>query len=145
MKVQNKTIKELAYYFDQEFQKRLSVIALPDGGLLYKDFLIKRLPNENWGVYNTNNKDLVNQYYLKSCALLAAKFYSHRQFNQCSEVKILDNGYWSNHTDMLIFKNMLTDVTDDKYHILMTRYDESNTKSVMYRSRISKLFKHTFI
>lgn len=143
--MKNKTIKELASYFDQELQSILPIAILPDGSLGYKNFLVKQLPNKNWGVFNIKNKDLINQYYLKSCALMAAKFYNNRQFTKCQEVKLLDNSYWSNYSDSVIFKNNINKVSNDKNSILLTRLEESSSQAELYKQRISLLFKWTFV
>lgn len=138
-------IKELADYFDQELQTKLPIKILPNDALGYNNFLIKRLSNGNWGVFNALNKDLINQYYLKSCALMAAKFYSHRQHIKCHEIKDLDNNYWSNYSDSLIFKNIIKTAPDEKYLIILTRLEESTNQSDYYKKIISRLFKHTFV
>jgi hypothetical protein len=145
MKKRTKTIKELAKYFDEELQSSLPITILPNGALGYKNFLVKQLPNSNWGVFNVGNTDLVNQYYLKSCALMAAKFYNHKQVVKCYEVKDLDDGYWSNYSDSIIFKNNLVKVNDDKYQILLTRLEESSYQAKLYQNKISVLFKWTFV
>ena len=144
MKNKSKTVKELANYFDQELQSLLPISILPNGALAYKNFLVKQLPTGNWGVFNIKNKDLVNQYYLKSCALMAAKFYNHRQFIKCNEVKALDNSYWSNYSDTVVFKSNINKVSDEKFLILLTRLEESLNQAELYKQRISLLFKWTF-
>lgn len=140
-----KQIKDLAYYFDKELQRQLPISLLPNGSLVYEDFLVKQLYNGNWGLYNIKSKDLINQYYLKSCALIAAKSYSNRQFKRCSEIKELDNGYWSNYSDTMIFKRNLTSVSSDRFTILETRLEESTHQSTVYKHKIYSLFKLTFI
>lgn len=145
MKNQTKIIKELATYFDQELQRKIPITVLPTGGLVYKNFLVKQLTNGNWGVFNIDNKDLINQYYLKSCALMSAKFYNNKQYNSCSEIKELDNGYWSNFCDTLIFTNNIKTVAEDKYLILLTRLEESNYQTDYFKERISVLFKLAFV
>lgn len=139
------SIKDLASYFDSELQKTIPVYVLPNGSLLYKNFLIKQLKNQNWGVFNTKNKDLINQYHLKSCALIAANAYHRRLFNKCSEIKELDRNYWSNHINFLISKNNLKSSSDEKYSILITKLEECDYKSSLYKNKISKLFKNTFV
>ena len=116
MKKKKAVIKELAAYFDQELQANLPITILPNGALGYKNFLVKQLPNKNWGVFNVANHDLVNQYYLKTCALMSAKFYNHRQIDKCHEIKDLDNRYWSNYTDAMMFKHNIEKVNSITYY-----------------------------
>jgi hypothetical protein len=137
-------ISELAKYFDQELQRTLPIVILPNGSLGYHNFLIKKLPSNRWGVFNVKSKELINEYYLKSCALMSAKFYNHYQFNLCHEVKDLDNKYWSHYSDNLVFKMNIENAPDEKYAILEARLSESSHKSAHYQKRISQLFKTTF-
>lgn len=141
-----KSFKELASYFDQELQTSLPISVLPDGSLLYKDFLVKQLDNKYWGVYNIKSKDLINEYYLKSCALMAAKEYFHRQYEKYQNIKMLDNKYASVSTDAVVFKNNISLVTDDdKYQVMLTRLEESNALSHYYQQLIFRLFRQSFI
>jgi hypothetical protein len=137
-------IKELASYFDKELQKRIPLTILPTGGLVYQNYLVKRLENDNWGVFNIHNKDMKNQYYTRSCALMAAKFYSHRAFTKSDEVKDLDDNYWSNYSDSLIFKHNLSSAPSTTYPIILTRLEESQHLSSFYRAKIFIMFRHTF-
>lgn len=137
-------ISELAKYFDQELQRTLPITILPNGALGYHNFLIKKIPNNNWGVFNVNNKELINQYYLKSCALMAAKFYNHNQFHLCHEVKDLDNKYCVHHTNSIMFKFNIENASDEKYSILETRLHESLHKATHFKKRISMLFNSSF-
>lgn len=145
-KQQSKVIKEFADYFDQELQTTLPISVLPDGSLLYKNLLVKQLDNTYWGVYNITSKDLINEYFLKSCALLAAKEYNQRQYEKYHSVKLLDSKYASATNDVTVFKNNISLVTDDeKYQIMLTRLEESNTLSHQYQQLILKLFRQSFI
>jgi hypothetical protein len=145
-KQQTKIIKEFAKYFDQELQTTLPISVLPDGSLLYKDFLIKQLDNTYWGVYNTVSKDLINEYFLKSCALIAAKEYNNRHYEKYQSVKLLDNKYASVSTDTIFFKHNIELVADnDKYQIMLTRLEESITLSQCYQKMILRLFRQSFI
>lgn len=145
-KQQTKIIKEFAGYFDQELQTTLPISVLPDGSLLYKDFLVKQLDNTYWGVYNILSKDFVNEYFLKSCALIAAKDYNNRHYEKYHSVKLLDSKYASVTNDATVFKNNIDLVTDDeKYHILLTRLEESNALSQYYKQIILRLFRQSFI
>jgi hypothetical protein len=139
-------IKEFANYFDQELQTTLPISVLPDGSLLYKDFLVKQLDNTYWGVYNILSRDLINEYFLKSCALMAAKEYNYRHYEKYQTVKLLDSKYASATNDVNVFKHNIGLVTDnEKYEIMLTRLEESNTLSQQYRHMILKLFRQSFI
>ena len=145
MKNSKKTIRELAQYFDQELQTKLPITILPNGALVYKDYLVKQLPNNNWGVFNIMNKDLKDQFHLKSCALIAAKAYTHRYFYKCNEIKDLDNSYWANYSDFVVYKNIINKSSDEQYPILLTRLEESDYRANKVKNKISKLFKHPFV
>lgn len=146
MKKQTKLIKEFANYFDQELQTTLPINVLPDGSLIYKDFLVKQLDNTYWGVYNMLSKDLINEYFLKSCALIAAKEYNNRHYEKYHEVKLLDSKYASVTNDTTVFKHNIELVSDDeKYHIMLTRLEESVSLSQYYRQLILRLFRQSFI
>ena len=145
-KQKSKIIKEFAEYFDQELQATLPISILPNGSLAYNDLLVKQLDNGGWGVYNMISKDLINEYFLKSCALVAAKEYYHRQYAKYHNVKLLDNKYASATTNATVLKNNIELVTDtEKYHILLTRLDESQNISQYYQKLILRLFRQTFI
>lgn len=144
MKPKSTTIKDLASYFDQELNKYLPISILPNGALGYKNFLVKQLHSGNWGVFNVQNKDMINEYHLKSCGLMAAKFYNQRFFNSCSEVKDLDNSYWRNYNDYVIFNQLLKNDPTDNFPVLLTRMEECYNRSEFFKHRISSLFKATF-
>lgn len=142
----SKIIKEFADYFDQELHATLPVSILPDGSLLYKNLLVKQLDNLYWGLYNTVSKDLINEYFLKSCALIAAKEYYIRQYARYQEVKLLDTKYASASSDTLVFKHNIAIVSDnEKYEILLTRLEESQSISERYKQIILRLFRQSFI
>lgn len=146
MKKHNNIINQFATYFDQELQTTLPISILPDKSLLYKNFLVKQNDQLSWELYNLNSKDLVNDYYSKSCALVAAKAYYHRHYNQYYEINDLDRMYqlWYNQT--LFFKHSIDQTTDyDRYEVLLTRLEESNAKSEYFRNMILRLFRHSFI
>ena len=139
-------IKEIASYFDQELQTTLPLSILPDGSLVYKNFLVKQLDNMNWGMYNISSKDLINQYHLKSSALIASKAYNHRHYEKYYEINNLDRKYAVLSNDTAIFKNNIDLVTDtEKYEILLTKLEESTTQFHYYQTLILRLFRQTFI
>lgn len=142
----NKAIKELAGYFDKELQAHLPVTVLPNGVIVYKDYYVKQTSNGNWGMFRISNKELVNQYFLKSCALMAAKAYHTINLEKYNEIKQLDNKYWANHSDSIIFKNNLKLAKDfEKYQVLLTRYEYCEQQAREYKEQISRMFRWSFV
>lgn len=141
-----KAIKELAGYFDNELQSHLPISLLPNGVLAYKNYYVKQLKNGNWGLFALDSKDLVEQFFLRSCALMAAKAHYAVNMEKFLEIKRLDNRYWSNYTDSEIFKHNLKSVKDfDRYEILLTKLVNSNELAKYYKEAISTMFKWTFV
>ena len=62
------------------------------------------------------------------------------------EIKRLDNRYWANFTDSLIYgKNMKTAKDFDKYQVLLTRYEHSAFLTEHFKEEISRMFKWSFV
>jgi hypothetical protein len=145
-KPHSKIIKEFAAYFDQELQTTLPISVLPNGSLVYKNFLVTQLDNQRWGLYNMITKELVNDYFLKSASLIAAKAYQNRHYNQYYEINDLDRMYKISVNDSVVFQHVIDNTTDsEKYHITLTRLEESNAQSQYYRQMILRLFRLSFI
>lgn len=141
-----KLIKELAQQFESEINSSLPVAVLSNGNMIYKDYLVKQLANGNWGIINIKNKDLVEQYFLKTCALMAAKAYSSINMTKFVEIKELDNKYWANYSDSVIYKtNIKTAKEYERYLVLLTKLEESNRKTRFYKDEISRMFKWSFV
>lgn len=146
MKIKSKIIKEFATYFDQELQTSLPISVLPDGSLVYKNFIVIQLANQNWGLYNTDSKDLIKEYFLKSSSLMAAKAYCDRHYNKYYEINDLDRLYKISINNLNIFQHQVNNTTDsEKYHITLTRLEESSAQSTHYRKLILRLFRQAFI
>jgi hypothetical protein len=145
-KPKTKTIKELAGAFDQQLQAKLPITQLPNGSIVYKDFLVKEIANGNWGVFNIKNKDLIEQFFLKTCALMAAKAYNNTQLEKYFEIKRLDNRYWASHCDTMIYRNNIKTAKDfDRYLILLNKLEHSDAQAKHYQDAISQMFKWSFV
>lgn len=145
-KINKIKVKQLAEQFQEELDRKLPVTVLPDGGIVYKDYLIKQSKNEMWVLYNYKHGNLIDQFFLKTCALMAAKAYSHTKLEQFFEIKRLDNRFWANHSDTQVFKhNIKTAKEYERYLILLNRLEESTVKEQFYKEEISKMFKWTFV
>lgn len=144
--LRDKTIKDLAEQFTNELDQQLSIAVMPNGSAVYKDYVIKQNSNGNWGLYDANSKDLVNQYYLKTCALLAAKAYSSVNMEKYIEVKRLDNQYWASYCDYQVYKkNIKTAKEFERYLILLNKLEDSKRRSEHFKEEISRMFKWSFV
>lgn len=138
-------IKELAKYFDLELQRYLPILILPDNELSYKKYIIKQLPNENWAVINSLNLDIIEEYFLKSCALMGVRYYDLCNLQKCSIIKDLDRLYWNKHTDTIIFNHLLFATKDKiKRDILANKLENSELAASHYQHRISNMLRWTF-
>lgn len=139
-------IKELAKEFSTELEKQLPLTILPNGGIIYKKFLVKQTKEGNWAVYNYADRNLVEQYFLKTCALMAAKAYNNVQLDKFHEIKRLDNCFWANHSDTQVYKRNIKLTKDfNRYLILLNKLEESELKETHYKEEISKMFKWSFV
>lgn len=139
-------VKELANEFDKELNSKLAIKVLPNGAVVYKDYIVKHLANGNWGVYNIHNKELVSEFFLKSCALMAAKAYYHVQLEKYFEIKRLDNRYWSSHCDAMVYKHNIKTAKDfERYLILLNKLEDSTVQEAFYKEEISRMFRWAFV
>ena len=140
-----KVIKELAAHFEEDLKKSLPIVVHPNGIITYENYGVVKLPSENWGLYNLHSKDLVNEFYLKTCAIMAAKAYDSTRIEKFFEIKRLDNRYWAHFCDNQIYRQNITKAKEfSRYLVLLNKLEDSQAKADYYRSEISRMFKHTF-
>ena len=141
----NQLFNKFTEYFEQELDDNLPVLILPDKSLMYKKYLIKLIKNNNWGVFDINSGDLIEQYYLKSCALIAANAYFQLNFEKFNLIKQLDNQYWSNYFNIKVLENSIKSIKDkDRYLILLDKLENSDAHINYCKNTISKTFRQTF-
>jgi len=141
-----KTIKKLAEQFEEDLNKTLPVTVRQDGSIVFKNYYIKQNKMGNWVVYHLNTRELIDQFFLKSCALMAAKAYDRVDIVKYRRIKTLDNKYWANYSDTLIFERNIKTVKDfERYCILLTRLEQSRDLSKHFRDEISRMFKWSFV
>ena len=150
MKKQNKSkpkaVKELASQFEEELNKSLPISVLPDGSISYKEFNIKRNDIGNWVIYNKNSRVIIEEFYLKTTALMAAKAYSKVNLNKFFEIKHLDNKYWASYSDNQIYKHNIKKAKDyEKYLVLLNRIEHSQERADYFKDKISTMFKWSFV
>jgi len=141
-----KELKELAGAFNDELASSLPISVLPNGIIAYKTYIIKQTPNNNWGVYYKNTHVLISEYYLKTCALMAAKAYNCTNMTKFFEIKRLDSQYWANYCDTLVYKkNIKTAKEFERYLILLNKLEHSTDLANHFKTEISKMFKWSFV
>jgi hypothetical protein len=146
-KLKNKSvIKDLAEQFSQEFEAKLEVHILPNGDISYKDYIIRQLPNGNWGVFDKVFMDIKDEFHLKTCALMAAKSQTRLNLDRYSEIKRLDSQYWASFSDLQVYKkNIKTAQEFERYVILLNKLEETDIKHRNVKDKISVMFKWSFV
>jgi hypothetical protein len=146
-KTKNKSVvQDLAEQFSNEFNEKLPVVVLPNGDILYKDFLIRKTLTQNWALVDAISKDVRGEFYLKTCALMAAKSLMQINLTRYNEVKRLDLQYWSSHSDLQIYKKNIKSAQDfERYLILLNKLEETDIKNQHFRDTISRMFKWSFV
>jgi hypothetical protein len=77
---------------------------------------------------------------------MAAKALSTTNIEKANSIKLLDNRYWANYTDSLVFKHNLKLAKDlDKYLILLNRMEHCNDQVDYYKGEISRMFRWSFV
>lgn len=145
-KLKPKAIKELAEHFSNEFDSKLPLHFLPNGDIVYKQYIIRKLGNDNWGLFDIVFNELKDQFFLKTCAIMAAKAYSSVQLDKYNEIKRLDNKYWASQSDYEVFsRNIKRSAEYERYLILLARLEDSKEKVKFYQEEISRMFKWSFV
>jgi hypothetical protein len=140
-----KFIKELAGQFEVDLANTLPISIQPNGDIVYKDYVIKLNNFSNWALHYKSGP-FIEQFYLKTCALMAARSYHRLDLNKFNSIRQLDRHYWTHYCDTLVFKNNIAKKTIayDRYLILLNKLEYSQEKSDFYKNQISQSFKWTF-
>lgn len=145
-KHKTKVIKDLAEAFGNDLDASLPITVLPNGNAVYKEFIIKQTPTNNWGVYHIVTDNLVAEYFLKTCALMAAKAYTGTNMVKFFEIKRLDTRYWASYCDVLVYrKNIKSAKEFERYLILLNKLEHSTDLANHFKAEISKMFKWSFV
>ena len=145
-KPKTKIVKELAGHFEADFKASLPISIQPNGSVVYKRYIIKENALGNWALHYLNNKDLIEQFYLKTCALMAAKAYEKNDIMQFKTIKQLDNRYWANHSESIVYKTNMKKTTEfERFLILLNKFEYSDSRATYFKDEISKMFKWSFV
>lgn len=139
-------LQELAEDFSSLYDKKVQITVLPNGSISYKNFIIKPSKRGTFQIYYSYNlNDPVEEYNLKSCALMAAKAYNTVQINRFFEIKDLDTRYNTSFTECQLFKKNIKIAKDfDRYVILLNKLEEADLKARYYKEKITVMFRNTF-
>jgi hypothetical protein len=141
-----RVVQELAKHFEEDLNRTLPISIQPDGSIVYKGYVIKQSKTGNWGLFNLHSMDKIDEFYLKTSALMAAKRYSTTQFEKFFEIKSLDSRYWANYVDSQVYGHNVKTAKDfDKYQVLVTRYEHSKFLAEHYKDKISTMFRWSFV
>lgn len=141
-----KLIKELASHFEEDFKSSLPISVRKDGSIVYKSYCIKQDLDKNWGIYYLSTGDLVGTFFLKTCALMAARAYWKVDIAKFHNIKQLDGRYWTSHMETQVYQNAMKKAVDyDRYQILLNKLELSKDKVAKFKDEISSTFKWSFV
>jgi hypothetical protein len=141
-----KLIKELASHFEEDFNSSLPIAVRKDGSIVYKDYVIKQDSSKNWAVYYSSSGDLVGAFFLKTCALMAAKAYWRVDIAKFHNIKELDGRYYASHMETQVCQHAMKKAVEyDRYQILLNKLELSRDKAAQFKDEISRTFKWSFV
>jgi len=141
-----KVIKDLAGQLEQDLNKTLPLAIQPDGSVVYKKYAVKKNKRDNWDLTYLSNNTVIDEYYLKSCALMSARAYDRVNLNKFIEIKRLDSQYWASYSDTQVYqKNIKTAKDFTRYMILLNKLEYSKERADRFQLQISTMFKWTFV
>lgn len=144
-KIRDRVIKELAGQFETELKRALPISVQPNGNIVYKTCYIKSF-NGGWGLHSLHNHDHIDTLHLKTCALMAAKYYINADMQSYNEVKQLDRRYHACQTKAAIYrKNIKTAKDLDRYVILLNKLEWCEGIAQRYQEEISTMFNWRFV
>lgn len=144
-KVKKRTIKRLAVDLEQELFASLDIMPLPDESIIFRSVLVKQLANDNWAIIHINSRDIIDQFFLRTTALLAADAYSRLNLSDLKTIKRLDNQYWSHHWDTILMSTNIKFIKNySKYLVALNKFENSQIKKQFFGDQIVKRFRSTF-
>lgn len=139
-----KQAEKLERFLEDEFSKKIPIVVLPNKDLVYKRFKIRKNNDGTWEFRHISG-DLIDRFYLKATALLAAKFYNANRFDRYNEIKNLDTGYWNNSLDSIRFNGRLQQTNQlEKKTLYYARQTLTVARAERYKAQISSMFRNNF-
>lgn len=137
--------KDLQKQIENELLKELP-IRVKDNCIEYNHFLIMQDKDGYWCLYNNiNGLDFLQRFFLRSCAIMAAKLYEKTKMQDFVTVKNLDSSYRNFANDIITFRHLIKktndDVKKDNYYF---RLEECILKSKEMKRQIENLYRVIF-
>jgi hypothetical protein len=125
----------------------MPIVELKDGSVCFENYIIKR---NNKGMYDLiqigkRQRRNIESFYQKTSALISAKNHRKNDIMGIARIKDIDQRYWSNHSDSLLY-GTLYKRTDDlvKRDIFLWRHELCRERAIQYRDQISNTFIQSF-
>jgi hypothetical protein len=145
-KTQKPNVQKIAETLETEFNKTMKLVPLPDGSIVYKEYIVKENKQGRWDILKKNALGNQGEFNLKSCALVAAKALSTVHMDQYNEIKMLDSRYWTSYNTTLHCKNVMPKIKDfDHYLIMLNKLEHNEWLAENCKSEISKRFQWSFV
>jgi len=136
--------EKLEKYLKEELKNNSPVVKISDKSLIYKNFKIKKDKKGCWIVSRSGGND-IGKFNLKTCALIAVKFYSLNNLSKYNEIKNLDTDYQKNSNDSEIFRYLYKKTSDPvKKDTCLWRWEITDQRARYAKNQIVTKFKLMF-
>jgi len=140
-----KISKEQYRMMEQELLNELP-IKINGNVIAYNNYIIKQDTQGYWDLYaNFNGLDLVNKFYLRISAVMAAKQYEKSKMQEFNSILSMDSHYSKLHNDILHFRHQMKKTSDvvkkDNY---LFRLQECYLKLTNIKQEIEKMYRASF-
>lgn len=136
-----KSKKELAEIVKDKVAASVPVQYLPDGSVIYKNYKIVS-DNGSFKLTKIRSRTVIDNFKTKSAAILAAKFYDTNNFTDYSNIKHVDQVFYSNQIDAEIFKYRIKTTKDlDRKDLMQWRLEVVEQRAQRYKQEITSLLK----
>jgi hypothetical protein len=140
-----KISKEQYRMMEQELLNELP-IKVNGNVITYNNYIIKQDKQGYWDLYaNFNGLDLVNKFYLRISAVMAAKQYEKCKMQEFNSILSMDSHYSKLHNDILHFRHQMKKTSDTvKKDNYLFRLQECYLKLTNIKQEIEKMYRASF-
>jgi hypothetical protein len=120
-------VQKIAESFEADFNKTMQLVPLPDGSIVYKDYVVKENKQGRWVITRKTAIGIQGEFNLKSCALIGAKSLSRVQLDAYNEIKMLDTRYTNSYNRVQVCRKIIAGIKDFDHYMIMLNKLEHNT------------------